>query len=81
MAIEDQFKRVLASFPEVIGYHDFRVVAASREKIVLVADIDVREEVAESEFEKTAKELEARCMAEIPNIEYSQFYITPKYAY
>lgn len=81
MAIEDQFKKVLANFPEVINYHDFRVVAASREKIVLVADIDVSEDVPESEFEKIAKELETRCMAEIPNIEYCKFYITPKYAY
>lgn len=81
MAIEGQFKNVLAGFPEVIDYHDFRVVAASPEKIVLVADIDVREEVPASEFEKTAKDLEAKCKEEIPNIEYCQFYITPKYAY
>ena len=81
MAIEDQFNKVLASFAVVIDYHDFRVVAASREKIVLVADIDVSEDVPESEFETIAKELEERCKEEIPNIEYCKFYITPKYAY
>jgi hypothetical protein len=56
-------------------------LAASREKIVLVADIDVSEDIPESEFEKIAKDLEAGCKEEIPNIEYCQFYITPKYAY
>ncbi len=81
VAIEDQFKKVLASFPKIVDYHDFRVVAASRERIVLVADIDVSEDVPESEFETIVKKLEARCMEEIPNIEYCQFYITPKYAY
>ena len=55
--------------------------AASCEKIVLVADIDVSEDIPESEFEKIAKDLEASCRDEIANIEYCQFYITPKYAY
>jgi divalent metal cation (Fe/Co/Zn/Cd) transporter len=81
MAIEDKFKKVLASFPEVVDYHDFRVVAAAQEKIVLVADIDVLEDVPESEFEKIAKGLEAISMKEIPNIVYCKFYITPKFAY
>jgi len=81
MAIEDKFKKVLASFPEVMDYHDFRIVAASQEKIVLVADIDVKEDVSESEFEKIAKDLETRSMQEIPNIIYCRYYITPKFAY
>ncbi len=81
IAIEDKFKKVLASFPEIIDYHDFRVVAASEEKIVLVADIDVKEDVSESEFEKITNDLETRSMQEIPNITYCRYYITPKFAY
>ncbi len=79
--IEEQFKKVLENFPQVVDYHDFRVVAASTEKIVLVADIDVREDVPESEFKKIAQGLEKLAIEKIPNIEYCQFYITPKYAY
>lgn len=80
-AIEEQFKKVLENFPQVVGYHDFRVVAASPERIVLVADIDVREYVPESEFQQIAQGLEKLAMEKVPNIEYCQFYITPKYAY
>lgn len=81
MAVEDKFKSILAEFPEVIDYHDFRVVAASEKKIVLVADLDVKEDVPESSFEKIAKALEVKSMQEIPDITYCQFYITPKFAY
>jgi cation diffusion facilitator family transporter len=81
MAIEEQFKKTLKDFPQVVDYHDFRIVAASPEKIVLVADIDVREDVPESEFEEIAEDLEKKAMEKVPNIEYCQFYITPKYAY
>lgn len=81
MAIEEQFKKALEDFPQIVDYHDFRIVAASPEKIVLVADIDVREDVPESEFEEIAKDLEKQAIEKIQNIEYCQFYVTPKYAY
>lgn len=80
-AIETRFKSALKTFPQILGYHDFRVIAESPERIIIVADIDVTEDVAESEFIQIAKDLEARVKKEIQNLAYCSFYITPKYAY
>jgi cation diffusion facilitator family transporter len=80
-AIEDRFKKVLEDFPEIIAYHDFRVVAESKKTKIIVADIDAAEKVSESEFESLAKRLNIKCVEKIPNIAYCSFYITPKYAY
>ena len=81
LAIEDQFKKVMGVFPEIIAYHDFRLVAESKTRIILVADIDVREDVAEEEFEDIALRLEEAVMENIANMAYCSFYITPKFAY
>lgn len=80
-AIEDQFKNILEGFPQIVSYHDFRVIGESAERIIIVADLDVTEEVVETEFVRIAKDLEERVMEEIPNVAYCSFYITPKYAY
>lgn len=80
-AIEDRFKVILEEFPEVIGYHDFRVVAESKKLKIIVADIDAAEKVPESEFDSLAKRLNVKCVEKIPSIAYCSFYITPKYAY
>jgi divalent metal cation (Fe/Co/Zn/Cd) transporter len=80
-AVEDQFKEIVEQSPHINGYHDFRVIAESPERIVIVADIDVAEEVPEAEFEAIASDLESQVKASIPNIAYSQFYITPKFSY
>jgi len=80
-AVEDRFKKILKDFPQIIDYHDFRVIAESRERIIIVADIDVKEDVPESEFDQISEDLELKVSREIPNIAYCQFYITPKFAY
>jgi cation diffusion facilitator family transporter len=81
LAIQEEFKNVLEDFSEIIGYHDFRVVAESTKKKIILADIDVADEVTESEFDDLKKRLNLRCVEKIPNIAYCSFYITPKYAY
>jgi cation diffusion facilitator family transporter len=80
-AVEAKFKKMLADFPQIIGYHDFRIIAESRKKIIIAADIDVKEDVPESEFKKISETLESSVSKEIPNIAYCVFYITPKFAY
>jgi divalent metal cation (Fe/Co/Zn/Cd) transporter len=80
-AIEDRFKEILKAFPQITNYHDFRVVAESRERIIIVTDIDAKEEVAESEFGQISEDLEAQVIEEIPNVAYCSFHITPKFAY
>jgi cation diffusion facilitator family transporter len=80
-AIEDRFKKVLDDFPEITGYHDFRVVAESKKSKIIIADIDTAENVPQSEFESLAKRLNVKCVEKIPGIAYCSYYITPKYAY
>jgi cation diffusion facilitator family transporter len=80
-AIEDQFQRMVKDIPKIIGYHDFRVIAESTEKIIIAADIDLAEDVPETDFKSVRQELAERILKEIPNIAYSSLYITPKYAY
>jgi len=80
-AVEAQFKGIVEKSPHITGYHDFRVIAESPRRIIIVADIDVAEEVPEAEFEAIASDLESQVKATIPNIAYSQFYVTPKFSY
>ena len=80
-AVEDQFRKIVEQIPHITGYHDFRVIAESSERIIIAADIDVDEEVPEAEFETIAKDLESHVKATIPNIAYSTFYVTPKFSY
>jgi cation diffusion facilitator family transporter len=80
-AIEDSFREVVEAFPQIASYHDFRVVAASRERIVIVADISTSEDVAEDQFDQLSEDLEARVIERIPNVAYCSFYVTPKFAY
>ena len=81
LAVEAQFRKIVEKTPDITGYHDFRVVAESPERIIIVADIDVAEEVPEAEFEAIASDLASQVQATIPNIAYSQFYVTPKFSY
>ena len=80
-AIKKKFGQIVSSLPEITGFHDFRVIAESDERIIIAADIDTKEEVPESEFNSLADLLEEKVMAEIPNVAYCAFYITPKFAY
>jgi cation diffusion facilitator family transporter len=80
-AVEDQFREVLAGFPQIIDYHDFRVIAESRKRIIIAADIDVSEDVPESGFKQISNALESRVSKKIPTVAYCVFYVTPKFAY
>ena len=65
----------------ITAYHDFRVVAESPERIIILADIDVAEEVPKAEFESIGLDLESQVKGAIPNIAYCGFYVTPKFSY
>jgi cation diffusion facilitator family transporter len=80
-AIEDQFKKVIEESARIIAYHDFRVVAESPERIIIIADIDAAEDVPESDFEAIALELESQVKTTIAHVAYCSFYVTPKFAY
>ena len=80
-AVEGKFIEMLREFAEIINYHDFRVVAESLTRIIIVADLDAGKDVPEERFGQISKELEARLMEGITNIAYCAFYITPRFAY
>jgi cation diffusion facilitator family transporter len=81
LVIQEEFEKLLQDFPSITGYHDFRVVAESTKKKIIVADIDVADDVTESEYADLKKRLNIQCVEKIPNIAYCSFYVTPKYAY
>jgi hypothetical protein len=54
--------------PEFLSYHDFRVIAHSEKRIIIVADVDSADDVPESDFERLSKELEQRVCRAIPNV-------------
>jgi cation diffusion facilitator family transporter len=80
-AVEDTFRAQVQSMPQLLSYHDFRVIAHSDQRIIIVADLNTADTVPESDFERLSKELEQRARQAIPNLAYCSFYVTPKYAY
>jgi len=80
-AIETTFKKMVAEDDRITAYHDFRVIGESEERIIIVADIDVQEEVPEADFQEVADSLEARIMKAMSNVAYCGFYVTPKFSY
>ena len=80
-AIEKRFREVMTQDSRITGYHDFRVISESEQRIIIVADIDVDEEVPGAEFEEIAAGLENRAMKVLSNLAYCSFYVTPKFAY
>lgn len=79
--MEEKFACLVRGIPLIYGYHDFRIVTESQTRVIIVADIDVAAEVPESDFESVSRDLQARVASAIPNVAYSVFYVTPKFAY
>lgn len=80
-AIEADFRKIIAEDPRVLNYHDFRIISESETKIIIIADIDVKEEISESEFQRISEALESRVSSVVTNLSYCSFYVTPKFSY
>ncbi len=80
-AMEEVFRRQVQDIPEILSYHDFRVIAHSNRTVIIVADLNASEEVGESGFAELEKELERRMLKAVPDVAYCSFTISPKYAY
>jgi hypothetical protein len=52
-----------------------------RGRIIIVADIDLKEEIAEDSFAQISKDLGIQVKKEIQHVLYCNFYITPKFSY
>ncbi len=79
--VEEQFSKIVQSSPDVHSYHDFRVVAASENRIIIAADIDAAEGISEERFPAAAGKLEKAVLEQISGVAYCSFYVTPKFAY
>ncbi|MDR4505617.1 MAG: cation diffusion facilitator family transporter [Candidatus Scalindua sp.] len=80
-ALEERFKEIVNAFSQIVGYHDFRVVHGNDDKVILVADIDLKEDVLSESYDQISEEFEAQIKKEIQDIQYCSFYITPKFSY
>ena len=80
-ALEDLFRTLLSRLDMMEAYHDFRLIAESPEKIIIATDLDVAENVDESDHEQLMKNLEHMVLETIPGVAYCSFYITPRFAY
>jgi len=81
VALENTFREIVEHDPKLVGYHEFRVVAESEERIIILADLDAAEDVPEAEFATVAADLESRVKGDIPHVAYCSFYVTPKFSY
>jgi len=80
-AIEDEFQKIISENPEALRYHDFRVVAESNHRHILVADIDMDPDIPESKYKSVLNKIKIDVNKRIKKIAYCSLYITPKYAY
>ncbi len=80
-ALEESFKQVLKAFPQIVSYHDFRVVAGTQGRVIIVSDLDLAENVHVDESNRISKDLEAQARDEIQDVLYCHLYITPKFSY
>lgn len=80
-ALERQFSKIAAEFPNLKNYHRFRVISESPERIIIAANINLDDDIPESDYADVAKNLERKVMEKIPNVAYCAFYVTPKFAY
>lgn len=80
-AMEDVFRTQVQAMPEFLSYHDFRVIAHSDQRVIIVADLNAADDVPEDRYDGVSKELEQRVLGAIPNVAYCSFSVAPKYAY
>jgi len=81
IALEKRFRDLVDSLPWIQSYHNFRVIAESESRIILVSDINLAVDVPEKEYNKKAQELESYCRDVFSNLAYASFNVTPKFAF
>lgn len=80
-ALEARFRELVAQVPEITGYTDFRIVAHSREKIILVADIEAGRELSDADRDAALARLRELAPAAFPELAYPVFNLTQRFSY
>ena len=79
--VETKFSKIVKEFPEIVSYHDFRIIAHSKTKILIIADLNIQEEFPDNKRIEIPKKLESRVLEVFPEVAYCSFYLIPKFAY
>jgi cation diffusion facilitator family transporter len=79
--MERRFAGLAESLPWVESFHGFRLVKHSEERFILVADVNLADQVPESQFPARQKELEQKAADISDRIAYATLSITPKFSY
>lgn len=80
-ALEARFRDLVAQVPEITGYTDFRVVAHSPGRIILVADIEAGRELSDADRDAALARLRGLASAAFPELAYPVFNLTQRFSY
>ncbi|MHA2386703.1 MAG: cation diffusion facilitator family transporter [Candidatus Thorarchaeota archaeon] len=78
---ERTFQEIIEQFPDVESYHRFRIIGESDERIIVVANLTMSDDILPVEYEDAKIKLQETVKASIPNVAYCVFNVVPKYAY
>lgn len=79
--VERRLRAIVAEMPQIKGCHDFRVVAHSEGKIIIIADISVDGALGDEERETLLEQLRQRAAGEFPEMAYSAFSLASRFSY
>lgn len=80
-AVEEKLKTIINGIPSIKAYHDFRVVAHSRDKIIIIADLEVDRELSDEERSSALTALRQKAEEEFPNLAYPVFNLTSRFSF
>ncbi len=80
-AVEARFKAFLARFPAARAYHDFRIVAHSEGKTIIIADLDVDRSLPDPARESILEEVRKSAAKAFPELAYPVFSLTSRFSY
>jgi len=80
-ALEGRFRDLLAQVPQITGYADFRVVAHSPERIIIVADLEAERELSDAGRDAALARLRELAPAAFPELAYPVFNLTQRFSY
>jgi len=80
-AIEARFRAVVDAVPGARGFSDFRLVAHSPEKIIIVADLEVDRELGDAEREAVLEAVREGATREFPELAYGVFHLMSRFGY
>jgi cation diffusion facilitator family transporter len=79
--VEERLREVLAAFPRVKAYHDFRVVAHSEGQIIIIADLATERGMGQEERTRLEAEVRQKVREAFPELAYSVISLSSRFSY